>query len=156
MRLDHTPPATVGPRRSIELDSGEALRLLGSVSVGRVVFTRHALPTIRPVNHVLDNGHIVIRTHEGAARTSRARESASSGVVVAYEADTIDAATHLGWSVVATGFAHLVTDPQELARYQRLLHPWVHQTMDYAVRIRPDLVTGIRLTDADANRPAGL
>jgi len=156
MRLDHTSPAPVGPRRSIELDSGEALRLLGSVTVGRIVFTRHALPTIRPVNHVLDDGDIVIRTHEGAALTSRARESASSGVVVAYEADTIDPATHLGWSVVATGFAHLVTDPGELARYQRLLHPWVQQTMDYAVRIRPDLVTGIRLTDADANLPAGL
>ncbi|MEU6144571.1 pyridoxamine 5'-phosphate oxidase family protein [Streptomyces sp. NPDC047081] len=152
MRLDNTQPVPVGPRRSIELDSHEALRLLGSVSVGRIVFTRHALPTIRPVNHVLDDGDIVIRTHEGAALTSRTRESVSPGVVVAYEADTIDPDTHLGWSVVATGFAHLVTDPRELARYQRLLHPWVQQTMDYAVRIRPDLVTGIRLTDADASR----
>jgi hypothetical protein len=26
---------------------------------------------------------------------------------------------------------------------------WVKQTMDYAVRIRPDLITGILLTDAD-------
>ncbi|MCI3278182.1 pyridoxamine 5'-phosphate oxidase family protein [Streptomyces cylindrosporus] len=153
MRLDNTQPVPVGPRRSIELDSREALRLLGSVSVGRIVFTRHALPTVRPVNHVLDGGDIVIRTHEGAALTSRTRESASSGVVVAYEADTIDPDTHLGWSVVVTGFAHLVTDPRELARYQRLLHPWVQQTMDYAVRIRPDLVTGIRLTDADPSRP---
>ncbi|WP_406164735.1 pyridoxamine 5'-phosphate oxidase family protein [Streptomyces sp. NBC_00996] len=152
---DNTQPVPVGPRRSIELDSGEALRLLGSVSVGRVVFTRHALPTIRPVNHILDNGDIVIRTHEGAALTSRTREPAPSGVVVAYEADTIAPATHLGWSVVATGYAQLVTDPRELARYQELLHPWVQQTMDHAVRIRPDLVTGILLTDTDASRPAG-
>ncbi|MGW2565960.1 pyridoxamine 5'-phosphate oxidase family protein [Streptomyces sp. NPDC001537] len=155
MRLDKPQPVPVGPRRSIELDSGEALRLLGSVSVGRVAFTRHALPTIRPVNHILDHGDIVIRTHEGAALTSHARESAPSGVVVAYEADTIDPATHLGWSVVATGYARLVTDPRELARYRELLHPWVQQTMDYAVRIRPDLVTGIRLTDADPSRPRG-
>jgi nitroimidazol reductase NimA-like FMN-containing flavoprotein (pyridoxamine 5'-phosphate oxidase superfamily) len=154
MPLANAEPVPVGPRRSIELDSDEALRLLGSVSVGRVVFTRHALPTIRPVNHVLDNGDIVIRTHEGAALTSRTQQANSTGVVVAYEADTIDPDTHLGWSVVATGYAHLVTDPQELARYQELLHPWVQQTMDYAVRIRPDLVTGIRLTDADADRPA--
>jgi hypothetical protein len=128
------------------------MRLLGSVSLGRVVFTRHALPTIRPVNHVLDNGDIVIRTHEGAALTSRAREAADPGVVVAYEADAIDPATHLGWSVVATGYAQLVTDPKELARFLLLLHPWVQQTMDYAVRIRPDLVTGIRLVDAEGNR----
>ncbi|EPD69057.1 pyridoxamine 5'-phosphate oxidase family protein [Streptomyces sp. HGB0020] len=147
MRYAH--PAPVGPRRSIDLDRNEAMRLLGSVSLGRVVFTRHALPSIRPVNHVLDHGDIIIRTHEGAALTTHTREAAGSGVVVAYEADAIDPDTHLGWSVVATGFAHLVTDPQELARFLTLLHPWVQQTMDYAVRIRPDLVTGIRLTDMD-------
>lgn len=46
---------------------------------------------------------------------------------------------------MVTGFAHLVTDPAELARYQALLRPWVDRAMDYAVRIHPDLVTGIRL-----------
>ncbi|MFF4351235.1 pyridoxamine 5'-phosphate oxidase family protein [Streptomyces sp. NPDC001530] len=146
--------ASPGPRQSVELDSAEALRLLGSVSLGRIVFTRHALPTVRPVNHVLDDGDIIIRTHEGAALTSHTRQNGPPGVVVAYEADTIDPDTHLGWSVVATGYAHLVTDPQELARYQAMLHPWVQQTMDYAVRIHPDLVTGILLTDADQSANA--
>ena len=153
--MRQTHPALVGPRRSIELDRDEALRLLGTVSLGRIVFTRQALPTIRPVNHIMDDGDIVIRTHEGAALTAHTRESAATGVVVAYEADAIDPHTHLGWSVVATGFAHLVTDPQEIDRYRRLLHPWVQQTMDYAVRIRPDLITGIRLTDADVSRSGG-
>ncbi|MDT7845788.1 pyridoxamine 5'-phosphate oxidase family protein [Streptomyces justiciae] len=133
-----------------ELDSSEALRLLAGVSLGRVVFTRHALPQIRPVNHVVDGGDIVIRTHEGAALTSHTGQADGSGVVVAYEADLIDPDTHLGWSVVVTGYAHLVTDPGELARYRAMLRPWVEQTMDYAVRIRPDLVTGVLLTAADA------
>ncbi|MBE8471900.1 pyridoxamine 5'-phosphate oxidase-like protein [Streptomyces sp. TLI_55] len=133
-----------------ELDSSEALRLLGGVSLGRVVFTRHALPQIRPVNHVVDGGDIVIRTHEGAALTSHTGQADGPGVVVAYEADLIDPDTHLGWSVVVTGYAHLVTDPRELARYRAMLRPWVEQTMDYAVRIRPDLVTGVLLTAADA------
>ena len=157
MRLDNTQPVPVGPRLSIELDSDEALRLLGSVSVGRIVFTRHALPTIRPVNHVLDHGDIVIRTHEGAALTSHAQRADGPGVVVAYEADAIDPRTHLGWSVVVTGYARLVTDPDDLARCRALVRPWVDQAMDQAmdqaVRIRPDLVTGILLT-ADA-RSAG-
>jgi hypothetical protein len=148
MGIENGRAASPGPRRSIELDSAEALRLLGSVSLGRVVFTRNALPTIRPVNHVLDGSDIIIRTHEGAALTSHTRQTGPSGVVVAYEADTIHPDTHLGWSVVATGYAHLVTDPQELAHYQSMLDPWVQQTMDYAVRIHPDLVTGILLTDA--------
>lgn len=149
MNIDTPQAVPAGPRRSIELDSDEALRLLGSASFGRVVFTRHALPTIRPVNHVLVGGDIVIRTHEGAALTARAGQAEDRGVVVAYEADSIDPDTHLGWSVVVTGYAHLVTDPEELARYQDLLSPWVKRTMDYAVRIRPDLITGVRLTAAD-------
>jgi hypothetical protein len=125
--------AFAGPRRRIELDSAEALRLLGSVSLGRIVFT-------------LDGGDVVIRTHEGTALTSYTQQADGPGVVVAYEADDIDATTHLGWSVVVTGYARPVTDPGELDRYQAMLEPWVEQPMDYAIRIRPELVTGILLT----------
>ncbi|MGW7543203.1 pyridoxamine 5'-phosphate oxidase family protein [Streptomyces sp. NPDC054770] len=148
MALDQAQPVSPGPRQSVTLDATEAFRLLGSVSIGRVVFTRHALPTVRPVNHVLDGGDVVIRTHEGAALTSRSRQADAPGVVVAYEADSIDPVTHLGWSVVITGYARLVTDARELARYRELLHPWVGGAMDYAVRIHPDLITGIRLAPA--------
>ncbi|MEU1409257.1 pyridoxamine 5'-phosphate oxidase family protein [Streptomyces sp. NPDC005728] len=144
MIRDHGPTS-----RRIDLERAEALRLLGSVTLGRIVFTLQALPTVRPVNHVLDGGDIVIRTHEGAALTSRAQRAAGAGVVVAYEADAIDPVTHLGWSVVVTGYARLVTDPGELARIRGLLHPWApQQGMDQAVRIRPDLVTGVLLTDS--------
>lgn len=137
-----------GPRRMVELSRAEALALLASVSLGRIVFTERALPTIRPVNHLLDeSGEIVIRTHAGAALTMQSERAGAGGVVVAYEAEAIDPVTHLGWSVTVTGYARLVRDPHELTRYQRLLEPWVDQTMDYAVRIRPDLVTGFRLTD---------
>lgn len=145
MALDNVRPAPPGPRRRIDLDPSEALRLLGTVPFGRIVFTQQALPTIRPVNHVLDGGAVVIRTHDAAALTARTRQAGGPGVVVAYEADSIDPATHLGWSVVVTGYAHLVTDPEELARYHELLNPWVGQAMDHAIRIRPDLVTGVRL-----------
>ncbi|UXY25541.1 pyridoxamine 5'-phosphate oxidase family protein [Streptomyces sp. HUAS TT20] len=148
MPIKNAEPALVEPRRSAELDSAEALRLLGSVPMGRIVFTRSALPTIRPVNHIIDDGQIVIRTHEGAALTWHTRHHGSQGVVVAYEADVIDPDTHLGWSVVVTGFAELVTDERDLARYREMLRPWVRQTLDQAVRIRPDLVSGIRVTEA--------
>ncbi|MFE3633554.1 pyridoxamine 5'-phosphate oxidase family protein [Streptomyces sp. NPDC059168] len=154
MTPDTTQTVPTGPRRSIELDSDEALRLLGSVSFGRIVFTRQALPTVRPVNHVLDDGDIVIRTYEGATLTARAGQADGQGVVVAYEADSIDPDTHLGWSVVVTGYARLVTDSHELARYKALLTPWVNQTMDYAVRIRPDLISGVRLTADQEHDPA--
>ncbi|MEV5875368.1 pyridoxamine 5'-phosphate oxidase family protein [Streptomyces sp. NPDC052101] len=133
--------------RRIDLDRVEALRLLATVPLGRIVFTRQALPTVRPVNHILDHGDIVIRTHEGAALTYHAQQDDGTGVVVAYEADAIDPVTHLGWSVVVTGYARLVTDPGELARIRSLLHAWAPQPgMDQAVRISPELVAGVRLT----------
>ncbi|WP_105968170.1 pyridoxamine 5'-phosphate oxidase family protein [Streptomyces geranii] len=141
-------------RRNVELDGAEALRLLGGVSLGRIVFTRLALPTIRPVNHVLVDGDIVIRTHGDATLTRYAQQNGGEGAVVAYEADDIDPDTHLGWSVVVTGYARLVTDPRELARYRALLRPWVMQRMDHAIRISPDLITGVRLTADDPSASA--
>ncbi|WP_420882610.1 MULTISPECIES: pyridoxamine 5'-phosphate oxidase family protein [Streptomyces] len=133
-------------RRSTELDRTEALRLLGSVSLGRIVFTQDALPAIRPVNHLLHHGEVIIRTHEGAALATLTEHADAEGVVVAYEADAIDPATHCGWSVVVTGYCHLVTDPADLDHYQALLHPWTDHRMTHALRIRPDLVTGVRLS----------
>jgi nitroimidazol reductase NimA-like FMN-containing flavoprotein (pyridoxamine 5'-phosphate oxidase superfamily) len=140
-------PAQLAARHMTELSRTEAIRLLGSVSLGRIVFTQNALPAIRPVNHVLDpDGKIVIRTHAGAALTMQLGRTGRGAVVVAYEADTIDPATHQGWSVIVTGYARLITDPTRLAHYQTMLEPWIDQSMDHAVRIHPTLVTGFRLT----------
>jgi hypothetical protein len=142
--------------RRIDLEPAEALRLLDSVSLGRIVFTRQALPTVRPVNHVLDGGDIVIRTQEGTALTAHTQQGSGEGVVVAYEADAIDPDTHLGWSVVVTGYARLVTDPADLARVRTLVTPWTtEEGMDHAVRIRPSLVTGVLLTDTPARSATG-
>ncbi|MFI9625983.1 pyridoxamine 5'-phosphate oxidase family protein [Streptomyces sp. NPDC052042] len=142
----HAPEAG-WPRHTVELTSGQALGLLGEVSFGRIVFTQHALPAIRPVNHVLDRGRIVIRTHGDSDLFLQARDHGDRGVVVAYQADVIDPLTHLGWSVVATGYCRPVTDPESLVRYQRLIRPWSDRMMDCAVHIRPHLVTGIRLAE---------
>ncbi|MFE9253249.1 pyridoxamine 5'-phosphate oxidase family protein [Streptomyces sp. NPDC007088] len=145
MTLDH-PAAAPRTRRGIPLGPEESLRLLGAVALGRIVFSRQALPTVRPVSHVLDGGDIVIRTHDGADLTPRSpREGAARGVVVAYEADDIDPRTHLGWSVVATGYATPVTDPGEIARFSRVLASWGSQDTDCTIRVRPRLVHGLRV-----------
>ena len=143
---------TAGQRQLTELDRAEALRLLGSVSLGRIVFTHRAMPAVRPVNHILDSTGIVIRSHSGAAIISEA--DTARGAVVAYEADNINPNYLLGWSVVVTGIARLVRDPGELARYQEALVPWVDREMDQVIRIQPEVVTGFRL-DAQQAAPAG-
>jgi nitroimidazol reductase NimA-like FMN-containing flavoprotein (pyridoxamine 5'-phosphate oxidase superfamily) len=136
--LGLTQPA-VGAQR---LDTDEAIRLLASVEFGRVVFTVNALPAIRPVNHLLDEGRIIIRTRLTSAISSLARSA--DGIVVAYEADSINPQTRTGWSVVVTGRAHTVTDPGEVSRYEQLLHPWVNHP-DTVVAIEPEFITGFRI-----------
>ncbi|WP_267241848.1 pyridoxamine 5'-phosphate oxidase family protein [Streptomyces sp. PR69] len=137
----------VQPRRMTRLDRAEALRLLRSVSLGRIVFTERALPAVRPVNHLMDGDDIIVRLHDGASLAAIVAPADATGVVVAYEADAIDPVTHLGWSVVVTGYARRVTDEGLLARYAERLRPWVEcPPMNAALRIRPDLVTGARLS----------
>ena len=149
--MKHLEPVAAPPgrRAMAELDRDEAVALLAGVSLGRIVFTRNALPTVRPVNHALIDGRLVIRTREGAAVATAV---GGEGTVVAYEADMIDPDTHLGWSVVVTGFARLVRDPAQLARYEARLQPWIDRTMEQAVVIQLDLVSGFR-TSAAAEDP---
>lgn len=137
--------AGVPSRRRIPLGEDECLRLLGSIRLGRIVFTSNALPVIRPVNHALVDSRIIIRTHEGAALLAATSLGMDDGVVVAYEADMIDPNEHTGWSVIATGRARLVTDPQDINTAQRLLTPWIDETMERVVAIRPELITGFLL-----------
>jgi nitroimidazol reductase NimA-like FMN-containing flavoprotein (pyridoxamine 5'-phosphate oxidase superfamily) len=135
----------VNDRRLLELDRAEAMALLAAAAYGRIVFTQRALPAIRPVNHVVDGDDIIVRTRLSAAvGTAVARRT---GIVVAYEADEIDPRLRLGWSVVATGYAAAVTDPEEIARLEGLLTPWVDMSTDMVIRIQPEIVTGFRLVE---------
>lgn len=129
-----------------ELPQAEALRLLGSVPFGRVVFTARALPAIRPVNHLVDRNMIIIRTSLGSALST---DIDGTGTVVAYEADEIDPATRQGWSVVVVGRAVPVTDESHQLRYRELLHPWAAGQRDEIIAISTDLVTGYRLVPPD-------
>ncbi|MFJ9901078.1 pyridoxamine 5'-phosphate oxidase family protein [Streptomyces sp. NPDC091280] len=131
----------VGAGRMTELPPGEAVELLASVPLGRIGFSHRALPVIRPVNHLVDSAHIVIRAHADSAllRNPLVPE------VVVFEADHIDLQLRTGWSVMVTGRASQVTDPLEAARYQRLLVPWSDMDMDQVVRISMEIVTGYRI-----------
>lgn len=138
-------PGIARPRRTIELTESECWALLSSASIGRVVFTQHAMPAIRPVNHLVHDRTIVIRTHLGAAIAARAVADNRAGAVVCYEADDLDPVRHTGWSVIVTGLARLVTDPDVVEHYAELLEPWVADSMDFVVTIESRFVSGIRL-----------
>ena len=98
-----------------ELTREESLALLTSMPVGRMVFTQHALPAVLPVNFLVDQGRIVVRTGHGQGLAAAVR-----GAVVAFEVDDFEAASRQGWSVLVTGRATEVDDPLELERLRAL------------------------------------
>jgi hypothetical protein len=145
-RIRPAAPARAPVRRLTPLAGPEeALRLLGSTWLGRIVFVADALPAIRPVDHIVADGAVVVRTGPETVLAATLRRYGSEGVVVTYEADDVDLAAGTGWSVIVTGRATLVTDPDRLRRYRALLHSPVESPLDLAVRIRPVIVTGYRL-----------
>jgi uncharacterized protein len=80
------------------LSPDECMRLMGSVAVGRIVYTRQALPAVELVNFALVDGDIVIRTSaEGKLA------AATRGAVVAFEADAVEVDGQAGWSVAIVG-----------------------------------------------------
>jgi uncharacterized protein len=124
-----------------QLTREECLRLMASVPLGRIVYTRQALPAVELVNFALDNGDIVIRTGRSGKLAAATR-----GAVVAFEADSVDPGRHAGWSVTAIGQSHEITDPDEIDRLEQIgLSSWAPGNQDHFIRISPEILNGRRL-----------
>ena len=123
------------------LSRDECLRLMSSVPVGRIVFTRQALPAVEVVNFTVDRGDIVFRTDAGGKLTA-----AVSDAVVAFEADSMDFTRHAGWSVTVVGQCRTITDSEEVCRLERFaLRPWAPGERKHFIKITPVIVNGRRL-----------
>jgi nitroimidazol reductase NimA-like FMN-containing flavoprotein (pyridoxamine 5'-phosphate oxidase superfamily) len=123
------------------LDRAECLRLLGTASLGRIGLTSGALPTVLPVNFRLIDDEIRFRTAEGTKLAA-----ATEHAVVAFEVDEMDLVSHTGWSVVVTGLARRVTEPDALRPEQVSYLPrWAPGSNGAVVGISLDLVSGRRI-----------
>ncbi|WP_073810348.1 pyridoxamine 5'-phosphate oxidase family protein [Kitasatospora sp. CB01950] len=112
----------------VSLDHHQCLRLMARHSVGRLVYTRHALPAVLPVRYrLVDDGNVLVeRPDEELLR-------AVAGTVVAFQADEVDPADGSGWTVTVLGHADAV-------------HPAAATGPPaVSVRIRPEWVSGLRL-----------
>jgi len=126
------------------LGRDESLRLLSTAVLGRIAITSGALPTVLPVNFRYNGRQILIRTGVGTKLSA-----ATEHTVVAFEVDAIDPATETGWSVVVTGMAEEVVDPDDLAATQAVpLVRWAPGSGSRVVAISPDLVSGRRILGA--------
>ena len=121
-----------------ELTRDECLRRMADVAVGRIVYTRLAMPAVELVNFAIADGDIVIR----ASRSGKLA-AAIAGAVVAFEADHLDPAAHTGWSVTAIGESREVTDPADLERLNQIgLNTWAPGDHAHYIRILPRILNG--------------
>ena len=135
--IDHPASEAPLPDRAQALDAAVCYDLLATDDVGRIVFTDGGLPAIRPVNYVMLGHRIVFRTVPGSRLAG-----AVTGQVVAFEVDQLDRASRLGWSVVATGVVHPLSE-SDIARATGLqLAPWAGGERDLFLAVTPGLVTG--------------
>ncbi|WP_344949110.1 pyridoxamine 5'-phosphate oxidase family protein [Actinomadura miaoliensis] len=124
------------------LDRQTCLALLRGVPIGRVAWADDdGRVTVLPVNFVMDGDTVVFRTAEGAKLAAVARERP-----MIFEADDVEPALKVGWSVLAEGPATIITDADEQRWLETLgLAPWVTDARPYFVRIAARHVTGRRL-----------
>jgi len=139
-----TPDPVVDRREAVILNRFDCTKLLRAHHVGRVGFLSDGGPVVLPVNYVMDENTIVIRTDAGS-KFSALR----LGAEVAFEIDAIDPLYRSGWSVLVHGNASEIADPDELAHVEGLgLRAWHFGPKRFWIRITPLVVTGRQLPRA--------
>jgi nitroimidazol reductase NimA-like FMN-containing flavoprotein (pyridoxamine 5'-phosphate oxidase superfamily) len=91
-------PTTDADRTQAELGRAESLRLLGTAGIGRLAYTRAALPAIRPVSFSLQGGDLLIPVGSDGGLIGALR-----GSIVAFETDAYDESSRTGWTVLVVG-----------------------------------------------------
>jgi hypothetical protein len=89
------------------------------------------------VNFEFTAGEIIISTDNTKTELLEAQES------VGFEIDRVDEAMSEGWSVLVTGRARRIDDPDEVQRLSSLdLEAWAGGDRHVLVGLRPDEITG--------------
>ena len=120
------------------IDEEECWGRLAQHAVGRLAVAVGSQPDIFPVNYIVEDRQIVVRTAEGTKLAA-----ALMGQLVAFEIDEIDDDAREGWSVVVHGTtseSHSL--PSVLHDEELELEPWAKGTKNRFIRITPTRVTG--------------
>ena len=122
------------------LGRDECVRLLATRTIDRIGISSEALPMILPVNYVVADGQVLLRTGMGTKLEAAVRRT-----VVAFEVDEIDEDRGTGWSVVVTGVtdarAPTEVDGEALACLER----WVPGPDGRVVAVSLERISGRRL-----------
>ena len=139
------PPGQRSAAKGTLLDSltvAECRRHLAEGGVGRFLFVEPGRgPVAIPVNFRMDGDDVVFRTSSGGSVSAGLHERQ-----VSFDVDHLDDALSEGWSVLLTGEAKAITNPDELARAEGLdIEPWAGGERPIYVRLTPSRITGRRI-----------
>lgn len=119
------------------LERAECVRLLRAGGVGRAVFDEARGPVAIPVNFVVDDGELRIRTAEGGVV-----DAVRATGRLSFEVDHLDETLGEGWSVLVTGRASVAPVSED----DRLLaDPWAGGERSEILRLRLDELSGRRI-----------
>ncbi|MEV4612462.1 pyridoxamine 5'-phosphate oxidase family protein [Kitasatospora sp. NPDC049258] len=125
----------------VRLTESECWQKVGPRGVGRIALAAEPSPVVVPVNYTVDAGTIVYRTApDGVA-------ALAPDTPVSFQVDRIDDRTGTGWSVLITGTAERVDDPQAVRVIEERpgTSPWAGGRRPLWVRVRPQGITGRRI-----------
>lgn len=110
---------------------------LSAGGVGRIVLSTDRGPVALPVNYEYSDGRVVISTDVAKAAGLESQHT------VGFEVDRIDDVMSEGWSVLVTGPARRVDDPEEILALSSLdLESWAGGARHALVAIIPKEITG--------------
>jgi uncharacterized protein len=139
--------STMSNKRVDLLTTAECRELLDRHHFGRLGLMNYVgvFPSIIPVNYLLNEDKIVIRTDAGSKLNAALR-----GAPVAFEVDGVDETRQVGWSVVVRGHADEVTNEDKLAELRQTpLLAWHPGPKPHYVQINASQVSGRRINIAD-------
>lgn len=124
------------------LDRATCLALISSLDVGRLAWVEDEQVMVFPLNFALDGDDIIFRTPSRSLC-----DAVASGTCLTFQGDDVEPALRSGWTVVASGPASEVTDPDERERLSRLVSPWRRADDLHVIRLTISSATGRRLPE---------
>ncbi len=110
---------------------------LAAGGVGRIVYSTERGPVAIPVNFEFTDGEVIFSTDEAKA------DLLATQPVIGFEIDRVDEAFSEGWSVLVSGPAQRVVDPDEVLRLSSLdLEAWAGGDRHALVKLTLATVTG--------------
>lgn len=115
--------------------------LLRTHEVGRIAWANSEGITVLPVNYIVVENGIIVRTTPTGLLGELAHD-----VTVAFQVDEVDAETLIAWSVLARGRAKELTEAERADQAESIPEPWVGGERQLLLRIGVEQISGRALS----------